>query len=156
MADSDCTAGSAADGRMEHLREQVTAFMRQREEDPRYKPVIWERVESAGRGPRPTLTHDQIARAAVEIADEADLSAVSMRRLAERLGIATMGLYRYVSGKDDVYELMLDVVAAELTLPDGGWRVVADAYARPRCLPRTSRSWKRRCGPSTASDSTSM
>jgi AcrR family transcriptional regulator len=124
-------ADSEHEDRMRALREHVAALSeRQREQDPRYTRIIWERVESAGRGPRPTLTHEQIARAAVEIADEADLSAVSMRRLAERLGIATMGLYRYVSGKDDVYELMLDAVAAEISLPDGDWRVVADAYAR--------------------------
>ena len=123
-------ADSAHEDRMKSLREHVIEFERQREQGSPHKPIIWERVESAGRGPRPTLTHDQIARAAVEIADGGDLSTVSMRRLAERLGIATMGLYRYVSGKEDVYELMLDVVAAEMTLPDGGWRDVADAYAR--------------------------
>jgi AcrR family transcriptional regulator len=93
------------------------------------KPTLWERIESTGRGPRPTLSHVQIAHAAVEIADADGLAAVSMRRLAEKLGIATMGLYRYVSGKDEVYELMLDATAAEISLPDGGWREVADAYA---------------------------
>jgi AcrR family transcriptional regulator len=123
-------ADSAAEDRRKSLRERAAAFERQREQDPRHKPVIWERIESTGRGPRPALTHGQIARAAVEIADDGGLNAVSMRRLAERLGIATMGLYRYVAGKEDVYELMLDAVAAEMALPDGGWRLVADAYAR--------------------------
>jgi AcrR family transcriptional regulator len=101
-----------------------------RERDPRQKPTLWERIEGSSRGPRPTLTHEQIARAAVEIADADGLSAVSMRHLAERLGVATMGLYRYVTGKDEVYELMLDAVAADLSLPDAGWRTVADSYAR--------------------------
>ncbi len=94
------------------------------------KPTLWERIEGSSRGPRPALTHQQIAYAAVEIADAEGLGAVSMRRLAERLGVATMGLYRYVTGKDELYELMLDAVAAEVTLPDGGWREVADSYAR--------------------------
>ena len=94
------------------------------------KPMLWERVEGSSRGPRPTLTHAQIAHAAVEIADAEGLSAVSMRHLAERLGVATMGLYRYVTGKDEIYELMLDAVAAEMDLPDAGWREVAEAFAR--------------------------
>jgi AcrR family transcriptional regulator len=114
----------------EALVKRATEFEKQRARDPRLKPTLWERIEGSTRGQRPTLTHDQIARAAVEIADADGLSAVSMRHLAERLGIATMGLYRYVSGKDDVYELMMDQVAGEISLPDGDWRVVADAYAR--------------------------
>jgi AcrR family transcriptional regulator len=126
MTDS---ADSAYDQRMEAFRKVVTEFEDQRAQG-RIKPTLWERIEGSSRGPRPALTHQQIAHAAVEIADAEGLSAVSMRRLAERLGVATMGLYRYVTGKDELYELMLDVVAAEVTLPDGDWREVADAYAR--------------------------
>ncbi|MDN3359477.1 TetR/AcrR family transcriptional regulator [Actinomadura sp. DC4] len=127
MADSADSAGEGPDA---VLRKLADEYEEQRAKDPRLKPVLWERVEGSSRGPRPALTHDQIARAAVEIADADGLSAVSMRHLAERLGVATMGLYRYVTGKDEVYELMLDAVAAEVELPDAGWREVADAYAR--------------------------
>ena len=101
------------------------------EAPPRDAVTIWDRVERARRGPRPALTHDLIARAAVEIADEHGLDAVSMRRLADRLGVATMALYRYVSGKSDVFELMIDAAYAEVPLPEAtGWRAVAEAYAR--------------------------
>jgi AcrR family transcriptional regulator len=127
MADS---ADSAGEDRSETLRRLIAELDEQRDRDPRMKPILWERVEGSGRGPRPNLTHDQIARTAVEIADAEGLGAVSMRHLAERLGVATMGLYRYVTGKDEIYELMLDAVVAEIDLPDGGWREVADAYAR--------------------------
>src|SRR3569833_1197203 len=123
-------ADRADEQRDETLRKLATAFEEQRARDPRQKPMLWERIEGSSRGPRPTLTHSQLAHAAVEIAAPDGLSAVSMRHLAERLGIATMGLYRYVTGKDELYELMLDAVAAEITLPGGGWREVADAYAR--------------------------
>ena len=123
-------ADRADEQRDETLRKLATAFEEQRARDPRQKPMLWERIEGSSRGPRPTLTHSQIAHAAVEIADTDGLSAVSMRHLAERLGIATMGLYRYVTGKDEVYELMLDAVATEIELPEAGWRAVADAYAR--------------------------
>ena len=127
MADSADSAGKDLDELVRRLAEE---HEEQLAEDPRRKPILWERVEGSSRGPRPALTHDQIARAAVEIADADGLSAVSMRRLAERLGVATMGLYRYVTGKDEVYELMLDAVTADLSLPDAGWRTVADSYAR--------------------------
>lgn len=105
-------------------------FERQQNDRRRDKPTLWERIEGGTRGTRPALTHEKIARAAGEIADAEGLDAVSMRRLADRLGIATMGLYRYVTGKDEVYELMMDAVTGEISLPDGGWRVVADSYAR--------------------------
>ncbi|MDF5754076.1 TetR/AcrR family transcriptional regulator [Spongiactinospora sp. TRM90649] len=71
---------------------------------------IWQRIERPKQAPRVSLTHDQIAEAAVEIADADGIDAVSMRRLADRLGVATMGLYRYVRGKNDIIELMVDAV----------------------------------------------
>jgi AcrR family transcriptional regulator len=120
-------ASPGDEGRKDTLRTDDDEL---REHDPRQKATLWERLEGSSRGPRPALTHDQIARAAVEIADAEGLSAVSMRHLAERLGVATMSLYRYVKSKDEVYELMLDAVAADLSLPEAGWRTVADAYAR--------------------------
>ena len=101
------------------------------EAPPRDAVTIWDRVERARRGPRPALTHDPIARAAIEIADEHGLDAVSMRRLADRLGVATMALYRYVSGKSDVFELMIDAAYAEMSLPEAtGWRA-ARRKSRP-------------------------
>ncbi|KAB8187744.1 TetR/AcrR family transcriptional regulator [Microbispora catharanthi] len=87
---------------------------------------IWQRMQRPARPPRAALTHAQIGAAAVEIADAEGLDAVSMRRLAERLGVATMGLYRYVRGKDDVIELMVDAVYAEEARAGEGsdWREV--------------------------------
>ncbi|MEV0973992.1 TetR/AcrR family transcriptional regulator [Microtetraspora glauca] len=85
---------------------------------------IWQRLERPAKPPRTTLTHEQIAATAVAIADEEGLDAVSMRRLAERLGVATMGLYRYVRGKDDVIELMVDAIYGEEGMPETApdWR----------------------------------
>lgn len=124
---------SAGQDHGEAIKERVRRWkedQQERERRRRGAPLIWERIEdSAGRA-RPALTHDQIARAAVAIADADGLNAVTMRRLAEDLGVATMGLYRYVAGKDDVYELMIDTVHAEITLPPGDWRAVARGYAR--------------------------
>ncbi|MER5526661.1 TetR/AcrR family transcriptional regulator [Streptomyces sp. NPDC002677] len=86
--------------------------------------VIWARPERAGRGPRPAFTRADVAAAAVRIADAEGLDAVSMRHVAAALGCGTMSLYNYVPRKEDLYELMVDAVAAEheLWVPTGDWR----------------------------------
>ncbi|EOD63264.1 TetR/AcrR family transcriptional regulator [Amycolatopsis vancoresmycina] len=87
-------------------------------------PVIWMRPEHGTRGPKPAHGRRDVAAAAVRIADAEGIDAVSMRRIAAELGTGTTSLYRYVSKKDDVLELMGDEVLGELrdtTLPDG-WR----------------------------------
>ncbi|KDN72752.1 TetR family transcriptional regulator [Streptomyces olindensis] len=86
--------------------------------------VIWARPERTGRGPKPAFTRADIAAAAVRIADERGLDAVSMRHVAAELGCGTMSLYSYVPRKEDLYELMIDAVGAEHELfePTGDWR----------------------------------
>src|SRR5438874_1240559 len=85
-------------------------------------PSIWERLDAMVRTPQTTLTHPQIAEAAVALADAEGLAAVSMRRLAEQLGVSTMALYRYVANKDELLELMIDAVG------DGVWLEVPTAW----------------------------
>lgn len=60
----------------------------------------------------------------MRIADARGLDAVSMRQVAAELGCGTMSLYNYVPRKEDLYELMMDAVAAEHVLwePGGDWR----------------------------------
>ncbi|WP_018656049.1 TetR/AcrR family transcriptional regulator [Actinomadura flavalba] len=88
-------------------------------------PVIWARLSGQGRGPARTLDHGAITAAAVALADEEGIDAVSMRRIASRMGHSAMSLYRHVGGKDDLTELMYDAVLGELDLdgmPSGDWR----------------------------------
>ncbi|MEV4340698.1 TetR/AcrR family transcriptional regulator [Streptomyces sp. NPDC049590] len=94
--------------------------------------VIWARPERAGRGPRPAYTRDDIAAAAVRIADGRGLDAVSMRHVAGELGCGTMSLYNYVPRKEDLYELMVDAVSAEHVRwePSGDWRADMRRVAR--------------------------
>ncbi|MBW8802719.1 MAG: hypothetical protein AUG49_17365 [Catenulispora sp. 13_1_20CM_3_70_7] len=89
-------------------------------------PPLWERLESAPRSGRATLTHTRIAEAAVALADAEGLEALSMRRLAIELGVATMALYRYVVSKDELLELMIDAVVEPdaLTADPADWRAV--------------------------------
>ncbi|MFI5566859.1 TetR/AcrR family transcriptional regulator [Streptomyces sp. NPDC051740] len=85
---------------------------------------LWERLERPAPAPRTTLTARRIADAAVGIADAEGIDAVTMRRLAAELGVAPMAAYRYVSGKDELLELMVDFVYGELELPEEAmdWR----------------------------------
>jgi AcrR family transcriptional regulator len=74
--------------------------------------------------PRSRLTRERVLRAAMTNADEGGFEALSMRRLAEELGVAPMALYRHVANKEDLVDGMVDVVFAEIGLPPGGadWR----------------------------------
>lgn len=92
---------------------------------PRDLEVLWRRPAPGRRGPRPGLSLEQIADAAIALADAEGLDAVSMARLAESLGFTTMSLYRYVSAKDEVLSLMTDraVGRPPHVGPEvGGWR----------------------------------
>ena len=68
----------------------------------------------SARGPRQKVTVDQVVDAAIALADEQGLDALSMRAVAERLGIGAMSLYTYVESKSQLIELMVDQVVAEL------------------------------------------
>jgi AcrR family transcriptional regulator len=94
--------------------------------------LLWSTREPPSRGPKPGLTIEQIVRTAIALADAEGLEAVSMRRLATELGAGTMSLYRYVPGKPELVDLMLDTVFREVGLPpDGaGWRTALEHYAR--------------------------
>ncbi|MEO3750649.1 TetR/AcrR family transcriptional regulator [Streptomyces sp. B6B3] len=74
--------------------------------------LLWQGRETATRGPKPGLTLEAIVTAAVGVADREGLAALSMRRVAAELGVGTMSLYRYVPGKGELLDLMLDHVNA--------------------------------------------
>lgn len=96
--------------------------------------LLWDSGPRPSRGPKPGLTIDRIVEAGVRIADEEGLDAVSMRRVATDLGTGTMSLYRYVPGKGELLDLMLDRVQRRSPTPsapgDGGWRGALEAMAR--------------------------
>lgn len=74
--------------------------------------LLWGTREAPARGPKRGLTLERIVETAVGVADTEGLAAVSMRRVATELGVGTMSLYRYVPGKSELLELMLDHVQA--------------------------------------------
>lgn len=108
--------------------------------DPLRVELLWDLKQPPSRGPKPTLTVERIARTGIEIADEEGLPALSMQRIADRLGVGTMSLYTYVPDKASLLEVMLDT-AFDGVVPtrDGaGWRqvlrtgafAIMDAYRR--------------------------
>ncbi|MEU0567119.1 TetR/AcrR family transcriptional regulator [Nonomuraea sp. NPDC005983] len=87
--------------------------------------LLWRTSERTSRKGKPDLSVDKIVRAAIEVADAEGLQALSMRRVAEKLGVGTMSLYTYVPGKPELFDVMLDTVYGETARPEdvpGGWR----------------------------------
>jgi AcrR family transcriptional regulator len=84
------------------------------------------------RGPKQGLTVERIVRAGIEIADAEGLAALSMRRVAERLGVGTMSLYTYVPSKAELVDVMFDRAIGSVERPEveGGWRERLTAIAR--------------------------
>lgn len=94
--------------------------------------LLWGAVDRPSRGPKPAMSLEEIVRAAVLVADTEGLGAVSMQRVAKEFGFTTMSLYRYVPGKSELIDLMIDAVAApppDLSAFDG-WRAKLTEWAR--------------------------
>jgi AcrR family transcriptional regulator len=70
------------------------------------------------------LSRQRVLDAAVALADRDGVGALSMRKLAQELGVEAMSLYHHVAGKDAILDGIVDVVFAEIELPsgDGGWK----------------------------------
>nr|WP_202447850.1 TetR/AcrR family transcriptional regulator [Streptomyces sp. SID5468] len=90
--------------------------------------LLWRQPTSdRRRGPRPGLSIDAVVDAATAIADAEGLAAVTMRKVAQALGVVPMTLYTYVPGKAELLELMLDA-----------------AYGRMARTDTTGRPWRER------------
>jgi AcrR family transcriptional regulator len=78
---------------------------------------------------RAPLNRDRVLRAAVELADEGGIGALTMQGIGRRLGVEAMSLYRHVRNKDDILDGMVDLVFAEIELPAdrSSWRTVVRA-----------------------------
>ncbi|MFC4336372.1 TetR/AcrR family transcriptional regulator [Salininema proteolyticum] len=77
---------------------------------------IWLRPERAATGRPAVRSRAEITAAAVTVADRGGLESVSMRNVALELGTGAASLYRYVAGRDDLLDLMVDATAGELRL----------------------------------------
>jgi AcrR family transcriptional regulator len=80
-----------------------------------------ERAQTPRRTP---LNRDRVLRAAVALADEAGIDALSMRHLAQELGVVPMALYKHVANKEELLDGMVEVIIGEIDppRPGTGWK----------------------------------
>ncbi len=80
--------------------------------------------------PRAPLTRERVLRAAIALADRGGIGGVSMRKLADELGVEAMSLYYHVANKDELLRGMVDGVMGEIEAPaGGGWKAAIRASA---------------------------
>lgn len=98
--------------------------------------LLWRDVlgEPRGsRGPRQKVSVDEVVDAGIALADEEGIDAVSIRKVAERLGIGAMSLYTYVESKSELVDLMIDRVVGLVPRamdPAVPWRQRLEVVAR--------------------------
>ena len=80
---------------------------------------------------REPVTRERALMAAVAIADTDGIAALTMRRLAQDLGVEAMSLYHHVANKDEVLDGITDLVVGEIRVPPRGtdWRTAMRARA---------------------------
>jgi len=91
--------------------------------------LVWERPEPPERPALAPLSRERIVGAAIRLADSDGLAAVSLRKVAAALDVGPMRLYGYIATKEELLELMLDAVYAEIRPVGDSWRQVLRSVA---------------------------
>ncbi|GAA3106235.1 AcrR family transcriptional regulator [Kribbella aluminosa] len=93
------------------------------------------------RGPKPALTIEQIVATGIEFGDRYGFAAISLQRIAGRLGVTTNAMYRYVRSKEELIVLVHDrALGPPPELPDG-WRPAATAWVDAQVVLYAERPW---------------
>lgn len=94
------------------------------ETGPHQQPDSGRHAERAGTLRRAPLNRDRVLRAAVALADEIGIDALSMRNLAQELGVVPMALYKHVANKEELFDGMVSVIVAEIDppMPGADWK----------------------------------
>jgi AcrR family transcriptional regulator len=108
--------------------------------------------------PHTSLSRERVLRAAIDLADNGGVAALSMRKLGQQLGVEAMSLYNHVANKDDLLDGMVDIVFSEIGLPPRGadWKSAMRQRALAARAVLTHHPWaigllesRRRPGPAT-------
>ena len=91
--------------------------------------LVWERPEPPDRPVLAPLSRERIVRAAIRLADADGLAAVSLRKIAAELDVGPMRLYGYIDTKEELLDLMVDAVHAEIRPTGTSWREVLRSLA---------------------------
>jgi AcrR family transcriptional regulator len=93
--------------------------------------LAWGIAPASRRGPKPTHSVQEIVRAAIELADAQGITAVSLPKIARRVGLTANALYRYVGSKDELLVLLYDA----------GWGPPPKAPIRARTWRKGASAW---------------
>ncbi|WP_373069453.1 TetR/AcrR family transcriptional regulator [Gemmatimonas sp.] len=106
--------------------------------------LLWDDRAQSTRGPKASLTPDEVVQVAMQLADEDGLSAVTMSAVSARLGFTTMAIYRYFPSKEALLDAIVD---AGMGLPPraptcrGDWRSELAQWARAKRAMLCARPW---------------
>lgn len=78
--------------------------------------------------PREALSRERIVTAAIHLIDSHGITALTMRRLGTELGVEAMSLYRYVNGREDLLEAVVDQLVNAIDIPPPGRLQPSDGW----------------------------
>jgi AcrR family transcriptional regulator len=110
----------------------------------RRSDLLWDDRARGTRGPKAGLTPDDVVQAAMQIADEDGLSAVTMQAVAARIGFTTMATYRYFPNKETLIDAIVDAGLGNPPRqgePRGTWRDEVAVWARAKRAMLCARPW---------------
>jgi AcrR family transcriptional regulator len=81
--------------------------------------------------PRAPLSRERVLSAAIAVADEGGIGALTMRRLGQELGVEAMSLYKHVANKDDILDGVVDAIVGDIDTPgaEGDWKPAIRRWA---------------------------
>src|SRR5687767_9890241 len=110
----------------------------------RRSQLLWEDRSRPTRGPKPTLTPDDVVQAAIQIADEEGLAALTMHAVSAKLGFTTMAVYRYFPNKEALFDAIVDAgmgLPPRPTEPRDDWRTELARWAHAKRAMLIARPW---------------
>lgn len=108
----------------------------------RRSELLWEERARPSRGPKTGRTAEQVVEAAMAIAEEEGLGAVTMHAVAARLGFTTMALYRYFPSKEALYDAIVDAgMGAPPPSAGGDWRAQVTKWAHAKRTMLCAKPW---------------
>lgn len=92
----------------------------------------WRSAPKRGRAPRPQLSRDVVVNAALSVVEAEGGDALTMRRVADEIGVSASSLYGYVANKEELVQLVLEQIMTEIRIPPpgGDWQEMLRTWAR--------------------------
>ena len=103
------------------------------DQGPEALPPPWRSVPKRGRSaPRPQLSREVVVAAALKVVEAEGGDALTMRRVADEIGVSASSLYGYVANKEELVQLVLEQIMTEIPRPKPGadWQEMLRSWAR--------------------------